>query len=64
MDENTRVQRCQCLKQRLHGRNPGSADIVFSIDGNFADVASTFAKIGTVLVSVFVEMHLLVSNVY
>jgi hypothetical protein len=35
--------------------NRGSADIDFSMAENFADVAATFAKIETALVSIFAE---------
>ena len=43
--------------------NRGSADIDFSMAGNFTDVAAAFAKIETVLVSIFAEEHLHVFEV-
>ena len=43
--------------------NQGSADIDFSMAGNFVDVAATFAKIETTLVSIFAEEHLHVFEV-
>jgi len=43
--------------------NRGSADIDFSMAENFADVAATFAKIETALVSIFAEEDLHVFDV-
>jgi len=43
--------------------NRGSADIDFSMDGNFADVEATFAKIEQALITVFAEEQLHVFGV-